>query len=206
MKSISLRSFILVVCASTVILAFTGSALAQNLDIAIGVNTIAAPPASQSDPNHLAQSLNGGAYPVISGDVLIFKNFGVSSELAWKGGRGNYFPAGDNQPFRPLFYDFNAIWVPKLAKHTYAELMGGIGAQSTRFYTPTQICDQFSCTNYVSSNHFMGHFGAGIRLYPVGHFFIRPEAHLYLVNNNFEFSSARAVRYGMSIGYSFGGR
>lgn len=206
MKFVLLRNFIFVVCASTAIVAFPSSAPAQKLDVAFGIDTIAAPPASQADPNHGAQSLNGGAYPVISGDVLIFKNFGVSTELAWKGSRGNYFPAGDNQPFRPLFYDFNAIWVPKLAKRTYAELMAGIGAQSTRFYTPTQVCGLFSCINYAASNHFMGHFGAGIRLYPFGNFFIRPEAHLYLVNNDWEFSSARAVRYGMSIGYSFGGR
>ncbi len=206
MKFVPVRIILLVWCASTAIVAFPGSALAQNLDIAFGVNAITAPSASEADSNHAAQSLTGGAYPVVSGDVLIFKNFGVGSELAWRATRGNYFPAGDNQPFRPLFYDFNAIWVPKLAKHTHAELMAGIGAQSTRFYTPPEICGLFSCITFVSSNHFMGHFGAGIRLYPVGHFFIRPEAHLYLVNNNLEFSSARAVRYGMSIGYSFGGR
>jgi hypothetical protein len=184
-------------------LALTGLCQAQSLDVAFGLNTITAPSASQADANHSPQSLTGGAYPVISGDGLLFKNFGVQGELAWKGGRGEW---GGFQPYRPLFYDFNAIWVPKLAKRTFAELMGGIGAQSTRFYTPTQTCGQFSCTNYASSNHFMGHFGAGIRVYPVGNFFIRPEAHLYLVNNNLEFSSARAVRYGVSIGYSFGGR
>jgi hypothetical protein len=29
---------------------------------------------------------------------------------------------------------------------------------------------------------------------------------LYLINNNVEFSSSYAVRYGVSLGYSFGGR
>ncbi len=53
----------------------------------------------------------------------------------------------------------------------------------------------------------MGHFGAGIKMYPFAHnFFVRPEAHLYLVHDNQEFSSARAVRYGLSVGYTFGGR
>lgn len=206
MKFITLRNSMLVLCACTAIVAFTGSALAQKLDIAFGMDTMTAPAASQSDPNHAAQSLNGGAYPVVSGDVLLFKNFGVGGELAWKGTQAPYVPAGNNQPFRPLFYDFNAIWVPKLAKRTYGELLGGIGAQSTRFYTATQVCGEFSCTNYASSNHLMGDFGGGLRLYPFRNFFIRPEARLYLVKNNWEFSSAHAVRYGLSIGYSFGGR
>jgi hypothetical protein len=52
----------------------------------------------------------------------------------------------------------------------------------------------------------MGHFGGGVRFYFLGHAFVRPEAHLYLVHNNFEFSGARAVRVGASIGYAFGGK
>ena len=51
----------------------------------------------------------------------------------------------------------------------------------------------------------MGAFGAGLKLYPKGGFFVRPEAKLYLVNNNLNFSSAYATRYGLSIGYTFGG-
>ena len=34
---------------------------------------------------------------------------------------------------------------------------------------------------------------------------MRPEVRLYLINNNFEFSSSHLVRYGFSIGYAFGG-
>jgi hypothetical protein len=33
--------------------------------------------------------------------------------------------------------------------------------------------------------------------------FIRPEVHVYLVNNNVEFSGSRATRFGASLGYSF---
>ena len=51
----------------------------------------------------------------------------------------------------------------------------------------------------------MGDFGGGIRLYPYGNFFVRPELRLYLINNNQEFSSSHLVRYGVSIGYAFGG-
>ena len=89
----------------------------------------------------------------------------------------------------------------------YCLRQAGIGAESIRFYQNFYTCGYFSgCTNYTTSTHFMGHFGAGIRFYPFGNFFIRPEAHVYLIRNNIEFSSNYAVRYGASIGYTFGGR
>jgi hypothetical protein len=112
----------------------------------------------------------------------------------------------DVQPYRPFFYDFNAMYQPRLAYRTYLELLAGLGAQSTRFYQPFQTCDFYTCKNYITINHFMGHFGAGIKLYATRSFFIRPEAHLYLVHDNQEFSSGHAVRYGLSIGYTFGAR
>jgi hypothetical protein len=53
----------------------------------------------------------------------------------------------------------------------------------------------------------MGDFGAGIKFYPKGGFFVRPEARLYLVNNNTtDYSSSYVTRFGASIGYTFGGR
>jgi hypothetical protein len=98
------------------------------------------------------------------------------------------------------------MYVPRLSKRVAAELSAGIGAESVRFYTNYITCGYFSCTNYNTSTHFLGQFGAGLKLYARGGFFIRPEAHFYLINNNFEFSSNYAVRYGGSIGYTFGGR
>jgi len=50
----------------------------------------------------------------------------------------------------------------------------------------------------------MGDFGGGIRAYFWHGAFIRPEVRVYLINNNAEFSSNYAVRYGASLGYSFG--
>jgi hypothetical protein len=48
--------------------------------------------------------------------------------------------------------------------------------------------------------------GGGIRVYVWHNAFVRPEVRLYLIRNNVEFSSDYATRYGVSIGYSFGGR
>ncbi len=175
----------------------------QQIDVAFGMNTVTAPSASEATGNHTPQSLTGGAYPSFSADVLIFKNIGFQGEFAWKASRGVW---QDVQPYRPMFYDFNAIFVPKIADRTYLELLAGLGSEATRFYQPFQICDFNTCKNYVTINHFMGHFGVGLKLYPFKNFFVRPEAHLYLVNDNQEFSSGRAVRYGVSIGYTFGAR
>ncbi len=114
--------------------------------------------------------------------------------------RANY--GGDpTLPFRPIFFDFNAVYSPKLASHAYLELTGGIGAIDNRIYC--QGCGNGYNTNYSSDKHFMGDFGVGVKLYPARNFFVRPEAKLYLINNNLLFSSPRATRYGLSIGYTF---
>ena len=102
---------------------------------------------------------------------------------------------------------FNAMYARRFSKYFGAEALAGIGGESIRFYSNSyQNCDIYgNCTNYMSSNHFMGDFGGGLRFYPYGNFFVRPEMRLYLINNNAEFSSSHPVIYGVSIGYAFGG-
>ena len=112
---------------------------------------------------------------------------------------------GSGISYRPVFYDFNAVYSPKLASHVYAELVGGLGAMDTHvaacvFSTGT------SCGGsqlVLSNNHFDVDFGGGLKLYATKGFFIRPEARFYWINNNNEFSSNHSTRYGVSIGYTF---
>jgi hypothetical protein len=177
-----------------------GPVYAQEFDAAIGAGTVVAPSASGATGNHAPVTLGGGTYPVFSADLLLKRNFGVSGELAWRASRNIY---ASIQPERPLFYDFNGIYAPKIGRHAGAELMAGVGWESIRFYQPFTTCGAISCTNFVSSNHFMGHFGGGLRYYFHGHFFVRPEAHLYVIRNNQEFSSPVATRVGISLGYTF---
>jgi hypothetical protein len=176
----------------------------QQVDAAFGLGTLtgSSSNAAVSFAN-FTQSLSGGAYLNFSGDALIKGNFGVQGEVAWRASRNLY--AGF-QPYRPVIWDFNAIYAPRFNQHLGAEVMGGIGAESIRFYQNSFNCGFTGCTNYTTSTHFLGHFGGGIRIYPTGNFFVRPEAHIYLINNNVEFSSNYATRYGVSIGYTFGGR
>jgi hypothetical protein len=179
---------------------FSSAAQAQKIDFAFGISTVDAPGISSVSGNHAPVSLTGGTYPGFSGDVLFFHNLGIGGEIYWKANRGKY--GGDpTLPFRPLLLDVNAVYAPKLASHTYLELVGGIGALDTRIYC--QGCGNGYNTNYASDKHFMGVFGGGIKFYPKGGFFVRPEARLYLVNNNLNFSSPRLARYGVSIGYTF---
>jgi hypothetical protein len=191
---------------ASLILMLTAAAHGQQMDFAFGLSTINAPSytASTSSSAFPAVSLTGGAYPSISGDFLLHKNYGVMGEISWKGSQGIY---DGYQPFRPIFWDFNGVYMPKLSKRAAAELSAGIGAESIRFYNNFYTCGYISgCTNYTTNTHFLGQFGAGLKLYARGGLFIRPEVHLYLVNNNIEFTSSRVVRYGASIGYTFGER
>ena len=175
---------------------FLGStAQAQQFDLTAGVSGLTAP-----ESNASVQTIAGGAYPSFGLDFLFYKNLGVGFNAAFRASQNLYQGI---QPFRPYFYDVDAVYAPPLGKRAQAEFSVGIGAESVRFYTPFVSCNFVGCTDFVSSNHFLGQFGAGLRLYVTNRVFIRPEAHLYLVNNNVEFSGSRATRFGVSIGYSF---
>lgn len=195
MKQIARTIFLLMFACAT-LGTLSNSAQAQKIDIAFGVSTIEAPKANSSGP-----SLTGGTYTGFSGDVLPWHNFGIGGEIYWKTSQSSYPALPTNVPYRPLFLDVNGIYAPKLASHTYLELSAGIGALDTRIYCSQ--CGNGYNTNYSSDKHFMGDFGAGLKIYPTHNFFIRPEARIYLVTNNQLFSSSYATRVGASIGYTF---
>lgn len=191
----------LTLALSSLLFVTTVSAHAQQFDVAFGLSTVTAPSASAATGNFTPQTLGGGTYVGFSGDYLFWHNIGAQGEINWRASQNLY---GGFQPFRPLFIDFNGIWVPHVSNRVQPELKAGIGVTSLRFYTPYFNCSFTGCTNYSSTNHFMGDLGAAVRLYVWGHMFVRPEAQLYLIHNNVEFSSGHAERLGVSIGYTFG--
>ena len=196
MKKLMLVVIVVVFCM------LAANAFGQGFDAAFGLSSITSPKAVTT--NGLTfPSLRGGAYPGFSADLLVHHRLGIEGELFWKGSQGIY---GTNQPYRPIFYAFNAIWAPKISKNFTGEVMGGIGGEDLRFYGLLNFSQFAGYTNYTSSNHFMGDVGGGLRAYFWHDAFIRPEVRLYLVNNNVEFSSGRIFRYGVSLGYSFAGR
>ena len=196
--------------ALSVILGFTfflcaSPAQAQQFDVDIGGGTLLSKAYNTSSLTAVNGSEKGGTYLNIGLDVIPFKRrLGFAFETAWRASQGKTIYG---QPYRPILYDFNAMYQPTLGKKAGLDLWAGIGAQSTRFYTalPTS-CSYFSgCTYYLSSNHFMEHLGAGIRYYVWHHVFFRPEIHYYHVNNNTnDFSSDNLFRVGASIGFSIG--
>lgn len=192
-----------VIIAALVFLLSVVGAQAQQIDIGFGVSGLSSPSSTPSAV-FTTPSLGGGTYVGFNGDFLVHKDLGVQGEIFWRAHQGLY---NGYQPYRPLFWDFNGMWLPHLARHVSGEFVAGIGATSIRFYNNYYTCSYITgCTNYTSSNHFMGDFGAGIRFYPHGNIFIRPEARLYLIHNNVEFNSNHATRYGVTIGYTFGER
>ena len=197
LKKLSLIAVVFVICF------FQTIAHGQQIDAAFGFGTITSG-AGKTSNGLFFPTMGGGGYPSFSADFLLTHRLGIEGEVAWRASQNLY---GGYQPYRPILYAFNAIWAPKLAKPITAELLAGIGGENLRFYTPYLSCSYVTgCTNYVSSNHFMGDFGGGIRAYFWRNAFIRPEVRLYLINNNVEFSSSYATRYSVSLGYSFGGR
>lgn len=177
-------------------------ASAQQVDVFMGGGTLESPSASNgSNP-----SISGGTYLNIGGDVLPVKHFGFNIETAWLATQGVY-ETGLN--YRPILTDFNFLYQPHIGKRIGLDLMAGIGAADTRFYTPGASYAGYA--NYSSTDHFMTHLGGGIRFYVWRRVFVRPEVHYYYIldNNsptdNGYFNSNSAVRVGASVGYTFGG-
>jgi hypothetical protein len=150
---------------------------------------------------------HGGLYLNLGGDAIFLKHrLGVNVETSWRATQGVYFVGVEN--YRPILTDFNLLYQPRLGKKFGLDLMGGIGAGSTRFYAPGPSCS--GCANYVSTDHFMEHLAGGLRYYVWHHVFIRPEVHYYHIQNNTSvvdngFSSNNVFRVGASIGYTLGG-
>jgi hypothetical protein len=176
------------------------------LDLGVGFGTVKAPAVSTNSQGFRSTSESGGLYPSFSGVFRTKHRYGFSGEVAWRAKQSIYGTDafGNIEPFRPIFYDFNGVY-GRTWKKIGADAMAGIGAEDLRFYHAYFNCPGggfFGCTNYQSSNHFLFHVGGDIRYYVWGHFFIRPEAHYYVIHNNVEFNNANVSRFAISIGYS----
>jgi outer membrane protein with beta-barrel domain len=176
-------------------------ASAQQGDVMFGGGTLLS--SSPSNNVSFQPSEKGGAWLNVSADVVAFKKrIGINWETAWRASQGAY---AQQENFRPILTDFNALWQPRLGKKVGLDLFGGIGLSSTRFYLPEiTSCSFTGCINYDSSHHFMEDLGGGIRYYVWHHLFVRPEIHYYHVQNNVEFNTDNLFRVGASVGYTIG--
>jgi hypothetical protein len=182
-------------------------ASAQQADAALGFGTLLSPGAASCGASGFVNYVcpeKGGLYTNLGGDVIFHRRIGVGFDATWRSGQGDF--GGLGQPYRPILYDFNAVFQPKLSKKAGLDLVGGIGWQSTRFYGYQQT---YSCyalgACYNSANHFLVDLGAGVRYYVWGHVFLRPEVRYYhIINNGDAFSSDNVFHVGASIGYTIG--
>src|SRR5438874_11170698 len=132
---------------------------AQEFDAAIGFGTLTAPSGSVALANGENVTERGGLYPGFSADFIIKHRLGVSGNVAWRASRNLY--AGV-LPYRPIFYDFNGIYAPKLGTRATAVVMAGIGAEILGSYTPHFDVSAFSCTHSANTNQFMVTVGGGV--------------------------------------------
>jgi hypothetical protein len=184
------------------------------LDVFFGVGT------ATDSSNHQAIDTFGTGNPFTSpsmagtfrkaGADFMFKPWiGVGAETDFRFSQGAYAGLG----YRPLFYDFNVIWMPTAHrfKRVVPELQAGVGGTKLSFYENASYCDAFAgCSSsnafVESSNHFQTHLEAGIRFYATQHLFVRPQIDAHYVNNFFQFGSNWVPEYGASVGWSFGER
>jgi hypothetical protein len=190
---------------------FANLASAQQADAMLGFGTLMDPTSSSatctiSFTNTCIGPEKGGLYTTISGDVIFKRRIGFNFEANWRAKQA-FDGANGGQLYRPILFDFNGVYQPRLSKKVGADLMGGIGWQTTRFYgfNYSTSCLTFgSC--YTSNNHFLIHVGAGLRYYVFGNIFLRPEFHYYhILNNSDVFTNSNVLRVGGSIGYTIGG-
>ncbi|MGA2021299.1 MAG: outer membrane beta-barrel protein, partial [Candidatus Sulfotelmatobacter sp.] len=185
---------------------FAQFASAQQGDIFIGGGTLL----SSSATSGSYPSENGGLYINIGGDLVLHNHFGANIETAWRATQGVYGSLSNGLDYRPILTDFNLLYQPHLGKKAGLDLMAGIGAADTRFYTPGPSSPY---SGYASTDHFMEHLGGGIRYYVWHHAFVRPEIHYYHIQNNtnsvadggINFNTSNLFRVGASVGYTFGG-
>jgi hypothetical protein len=139
---------------------------------------------------------------------MLTPHFGIGGESDFGFSQRDY--AGLN--YRPVFYDFNAIYTPvRTLKRIVPQFQAGLGAVSLKFYYPQQYCDAFAgcstnSTYLESSNHFQLHLAGGVRFYATHHLFIQPQIDAHYVNNFFQFGSNWVPQYSASVGWSFGSR
>lgn len=191
--------------AFALLLFLASFASAQQGDAMLGFGTVMSPGAAQCFSNGVGTCPErGGLYTNLGGDVILHKRLGFGFDATWRSGQGNYGDLGE--PYRPILFDFNGVYQPKIGKKAGLDLFGGIGWQTTRFYgfQPTSNCVNFGAC-YQSSNHFLVDVGAGVRYYVHGHLFVRPEVRYYNIHNNTaDFTSNNVIHVGASIGYTIG--
>ena len=126
-----LRKLVVLIAPFLAFLFSAHFAAAQQGDIFVGGGTVLS--SSSSNANALPAE-KGGLYINLGGDVVFAKHVGVNVETSWRATQGVY--VFNDLNYRPILTDFNLLYQPHIGKKLGLDLMAGIGAGDTRFYTP----------------------------------------------------------------------
>jgi hypothetical protein len=195
------------------ILLFGGVRLAhaQNASVYFGVGTATDSSNNQSlDGSSEVGPSMGGAFIKFGGDVMFRPTLGFGAEYSGRAAQDTYAP-NEGLNYRPIFYDFNAVWHPIAHGRIMPEFQGGLGGADLKFYETetgcitTNVCQTLN--QYIaSSNHFQLHFSGGVRFYVNSIIYVQPQIDAHWVRNFQEFGSDWAPQYGATVGFTFGGR
>jgi hypothetical protein len=197
-----LKKFGLLTSACAVLLFANFASAQQQIDVLLGGATLMSSTPLGDSASFQPPPENDGTYVSIGADVIALgrkHRFGLNVESSWRYRQASYY---GYETYRPILTDVNALFQPQLGKRTGLDLMGGIGIASNRFDLLSSCNINGGCINYTSSNHLMEDIGGGIRYRVWRHFFVRPEAHYYHIQNNLGFNSNKVFRVGASIGYT----
>ncbi len=199
LRTTALLFFLLLFCANF--------AHAQHVDAYFGIGSATDASSGQTLTDQagnvtLAPKLDG-VFGTIGGDFLMGSHFGIGGEAKFRFAQADY---ASGLSYRPIFYDFNAIYLPAGLHRVSPEFQGGIGGVNMRFYGGQSYYNPYSGTysNFQgSSNHFQVHAGVGLRLYVTQSVFVRPQFDLHWVNNFTEFGHNYVPSYSVAVGYTF---
>ena len=191
----------LVVC---VLCSLTGQSHAQQLDVAGSGSILESPGPNTASLAFVPPGDSGGVFAGFSLQYLSENSRGLNIEGAFRAKEGLY---NGYQYYRPVLYDVNWVYGHLFAPKFRGDFMAGVGGETLIFYQRTAPCHYGNgCRTYVNNTHFLMHAGFGLRYRFFKGFFVRPEAHYYFIPNNYEFHSDHVLRFGGSLGYTFGGR
>ncbi len=120
-------------------------------------------------------SMNG-FFMGFTGDIMLYKHFGVGGEVSFQPAQKNYGPLEARQ----TFYDFNGIYEPLATKKVRLQVQGGVGGARTGFsFSESSCVGSAVCTTEAqsigSASHFQVHAGVGVQIALTEHLFIRPQ-------------------------------
>jgi hypothetical protein len=148
----------------------------------------------------------GGVFGTIGGGLMLTPTYGFGAQVAFRFTKGEYAIYG----YRPIFYDFNGIYTPRIGKIVLPEFQAGFGGVNLRFYdasNPYLDNNTGKVSTFAgSANHFQLHASAGLRFKFKSHVWLRPQVDYHWVNNFEQFGSNNVLGYSLAIGFSAGER